>query len=141
MPAIAVCNVTQNYGAPGDLRRVMALENISFTVERGEFVTLLGPSGCGKSTLLNVIGGLVEPSQGTVLIDDSPVTKPMPEHMAYVFQESTLFPWYTVEENFALLFRYRGVPRPEWKSRTTEALAAVGMQAFAAHYPKQLSVG
>ncbi|MDE2477002.1 MAG: ABC transporter ATP-binding protein, partial [Alphaproteobacteria bacterium] len=47
----------------------------------------------------------------------------------------------TVEENFALLFRYRGVPRPEWKSRTTEALAAVGMQAFAAHYPKQLSVG
>lgn len=141
MPAIAVRNVTQNYGAPGDLRRVMALENISFTVERGEFVTLLGPSGCGKSTLLNIIGGLVEPSQGAVLIDDSPVTKPMPEHMAYVFQESTLFPWYTVEENFALLFRYRGVPRPEWKSRTAEALAAVGMQAFAAHYPKQLSVG
>lgn len=141
MPAIAVRNVTQNYGAPGDLRRVMALENISFTVERGEFVTLLGPSGCGKSTLLNIIGGLVESSQGAVLIDDSPVTKPMPEHMAYVFQESTLFPWYTVEENFALLFRYRAVPRPEWKSRTAEALAAVGMQAFAAHYPKQLSVG
>ena len=133
--------MTQNYGAPGDLRRVLALDNISFAVERGEFVTLLGPSGCGKSTLLNIIGGLVQPTQGAVLVDDSPVTKPMPEHIAYVFQESTLFPWYTVEENFALLFRYRDVARSEWKSRTAEALAAVGMQAFAAHYPKQLSVG
>ena len=133
--------MTQNYGAPGDLRRVLALDNISFAVERGEFVTLLGPSGCGKSTLLNIIGGLVQPTQGAVIVDDSPVTKPMPEHIAYVFQESTLFPWYTVEENFALLFRYRDVTRSEWKSRTAEALAAVGMQAFAAHYPKQLSVG
>ncbi|HEX5278979.1 MAG TPA: ABC transporter ATP-binding protein [Micropepsaceae bacterium] len=141
MPAIAVRNVTQNYGAPGDVRRVVALENISFAVERGEFVTLLGPSGCGKSTLLNIIGGLVQPTQGAVLVDGSPVSKPMPEHVAYVFQESTLFPWYTVEENFAILFRYRDVARSGWKSRTAEALAAVGMQAFAAHYPKQLSVG
>lgn len=141
MPAIAVCNVTHTYGAPGDSRRVAALENVSFAVERGEFVTLLGPSGCGKSTLLNIIGGLAEPTGGAVLVDNAAVKKPLPDRIAYVFQESTLFPWYTVEENFALLFRYRGIPGSEWKSRTMEALTPVGMQEFAAHYPKQLSVG
>jgi NitT/TauT family transport system ATP-binding protein len=139
--AISVRNITQTFGAPGDARSLVALDDVSFEVAQGEFVTLLGPSGCGKSTLLNIIGGLLEPSAGSVQVDDAPVRKPLPARIAYVFQESTLFPWYTVEENFAISLRYRGVPRGEWKSRTLAALLSVGMQDFAAHYPKQLSIG
>jgi NitT/TauT family transport system ATP-binding protein len=139
--AISVRNITQAYAAPGDARRLSALKDVSFDVAKGEFVTLLGPSGCGKSTLLNIIGGLLQPSEGSVQVHDTPVRKPLPGQIAYVFQESTLFPWYTVEENFAINFRYRGVPRVEWKSRTLAALGSVGMQEFGAHYPKQLSIG
>jgi NitT/TauT family transport system ATP-binding protein len=65
----------------------------------------------------------------------------MPDRLAFVFQESTLFPWYTVSENFAIAFKYRGVARREWRDRTMDALASVGMAEFSRHYPNQLSVG
>ncbi len=120
---------------------MVALDNVSFEVTAGEFITLLGPSGCGKSTLLNIIGGLLEPSEGSVEVHETVVRKPLPDQIAYVFQENTLFPWYTVEENFAIGFRYRAVPRAEWKTRTLAALSSVGMQDFAAHFPNQLSIG
>jgi NitT/TauT family transport system ATP-binding protein len=139
--AISVRNITQAYGAAGDPRRVLALVDVSFEVAAGEFVTLLGPSGCGKSTLLNIIGGLLEPSEGSVQVHETPVRKPLPDQIAYVFQENTLFPWYTVEENFAISFRYRSVPRADWKARTLAALTSVSMQDFIAHYPNQLSIG
>ena len=141
MVAISVRSVTHVFGAPGDARRVQALHDVSLEIATGEFVTLLGPSGCGKSTLLNILGGLISPTEGSVRVLDAAVRKPLPAQIAYVFQESTLLPWYTVEENFAINFRYRGVPRSEWKARTLAALASVGMQEFAAHYPKQLSIG
>ncbi len=141
MAAISVRSVSHAFGAPGSAERVAALQNVSFDVASGEFVTLLGPSGCGKSTLLNMVGGLLNPSEGSIDVDGTPVRQPLPDSIAYVFQESTLFPWYTVEENFAIQFRYRGVPRSEWRSRTRTALTSVGMQDFAGHYPKQLSVG
>jgi NitT/TauT family transport system ATP-binding protein len=120
---------------------VLALGDISLTIARGEFLTLLGPSGCGKSTLLNIVGGLIEPTQGTVTVHDTVVRGPLPDRIAFVFQESTLFPWYTVAENFGVAFKYRGVARVEWKDRTMKALSSVGMETFADHYPSQLSVG
>jgi NitT/TauT family transport system ATP-binding protein len=139
--AISVRNITHGFGAPADKGRILALQNLSLEVAEGEFVTLLGPSGCGKSTLLNMIGGLLQAAEGSVDVHGIPVREPMPDRIAYVFQESTLFPWYTVEENFAIQFRYRGVPRSEWESRTVAALSSVGMQDFARVYPKHLSVG
>ncbi len=141
MAAISVRAVSHSFGLPGKQNRIAALKNVSFDVAPGEFVTILGPSGCGKSTLLNMVGGLLSPSEGAVQVDGTPVLQPLPERIAYVFQESTLFPWYTVEENFAILLRCRDVPRSEWRTRTLAALTSVGMQDFAGHYPKQLSVG
>ena len=139
--AISVRNVTQRYGEPGARSSVLALGDISLTIARGEFLTLLGPSGCGKSTLLNIVGGLIEPTQGTVTVHDTVVRGPLPDRIAFVFQESTLFPWYTVAENFGVAFKYRGVARDQWKDRTMKALSSVGMETFADHYPSQLSVG
>jgi ABC-type nitrate/sulfonate/bicarbonate transport system ATPase subunit len=140
-PAISVRNVTQRFGEPQSPQAVLAVENVSFDVARGEFISLLGPSGCGKSTLLNIIGGLVEPTEGTVTVDDVVVRGPLPKKLAFVFQESTLFPWYTVAENFAVAFKYQDIPRSEWRDRTVKALSPVGMTEFIGHYPDQLSVG
>jgi NitT/TauT family transport system ATP-binding protein len=139
--AISIRDVTQRYGDPGSAQSVLALDAVSLNIKRGEFLCLLGPSGCGKSTLLNIVGGLVTPSEGTVLVDDSVVRGPRPDRMAFVFQESTLFPWYTVGENFSIAFKYRGIARSEWRDRAMIALKSVGMADFIVHYPGQLSIG
>ena len=120
-------------------QRVSALESVSLEVRKGEFVCLLGPSGCGKSTLLGIIGGLVEPSTGTIAIDGKTMRGPQPRDVAYVFQESTLLPWYTVLENFRIALKLHGVG--DWHDRAMTALKSVGMELFATHYPNQLSVG
>jgi NitT/TauT family transport system ATP-binding protein len=139
--AICVRNVTQRYGETGAPGTVLALDTVSLDIRRGEFLCLLGPSGCGKSTLLNIIGGLNKPTEGTVLMDDTIVRGPLPDRMAFVFQESTLFPWYTVAENFGVAFKYRGIAAAEWRDRTIAALKSVGMADFIDHYPEQLSIG
>jgi len=139
--AISVRNVTQRYGEPGAPHTVLALDNVSIDIRRGEFLSLLGPSGCGKSTLLNIIGGLIEPTEGTVTVHDAMVRGPLPDKVAFVFQESTLFPWYNVAENFGINFKYRGVARSQWRDRTLMALKSVGMADFIDHYPNQLSIG
>ena len=140
--AISVRNVTQRYGDAASPQSVLALDNVSFDVRRGEFVSLLGPSGCGKSTLLNIIGGLVMPTGGEVRVGGRPVHgEPLPHDVAFVFQESTLFPWYTIIENFRLALKFQGAAKAEWKCRAMAALETVGMASFAQHYPAQLSVG
>jgi NitT/TauT family transport system ATP-binding protein len=139
--AIALSHVTQRYGEAGSPQSVLALDDVSLDIARGEFLTLLGPSGCGKSTLLNIAGGLAAPSHGSVSVDGESMTKPCPKKIAFVFQESTLFPWYTLAENFAAGFKYLGIAKAEWRVRTLEALKSVGMDGFADHYPNQLSVG
>jgi NitT/TauT family transport system ATP-binding protein len=140
--AISIKNVTQRFGDEGSSESVLALDNISLDIRKGEFVCLLGPSGCGKSTLLNVVGGLFRPSSGSVTVDGRLVDgKPHPDKIAFVFQESTLFPWYTVIENFHIALKFQGIPKSEWDDRAMTALKAVGMASFARHYPDQLSVG
>src|SRR5262249_8868120 len=138
--AITMRNVTQRYGDPGSPQSVLALDNVSLDVRRGEFVCLLGPSGCGKSTLLNIVGGLVMPTRGDIVVNGQPVHgQPLPRHVAFVFQESTLFPWYTILENFRIALKFQGVASAEWNSRAMTALESVGMASFAQHYPTQLS--
>jgi len=138
---ISLHGVTQRYGDAGAPTAVLALDNVSLDIARGEFLTLLGPSGCGKSTLLNIIGGLTVPSEGAVSVAGAAVRAPQPDKISFVFQESTLFPWYSVAENFGVAFKYQGVARAEWRERTMNALKSVGMDGFADHYPNQLSVG
>ena len=139
--AISVRGLTQRFGDPSDPRAVLAVDNVSLEIARGEFLCLLGPSGCGKSTLLNVIGGLLKPTEGNVLVEGAVVDGPRPHKIAFVFQESTLFPWYTVAENFGVAFKYQGVAASEWRERTLAALKSVGMTGFVDHYPNQLSIG
>jgi NitT/TauT family transport system ATP-binding protein len=139
--AISIRNVTQRYGDPGAQHAVLALDNVSLEIAKGEFLTLLGPSGCGKSTLLNIVGGLMAPTEGRVVVAGTVVRAPLPREVSFIFQESTLFPWYTIAENFGIGFKYQGLARSEWQDRTMKALASVGMTSFAHHYPGQLSVG
>jgi NitT/TauT family transport system ATP-binding protein len=139
--AIRVRVVTHQIGEEGEARHVRALLNTSIDVVRGELLCLIGPSGCGKSTLLNAIGGLMQPTSGTVEVSGKPVRGPMPGDIAYVFQENALFPWNTVFENIMLGMLFQGVPRAEREDRARRSLEAVGLTEFAQHYPSQLSGG
>jgi NitT/TauT family transport system ATP-binding protein len=139
--AINVTAVSQVFGEPGDPQRVVALEETTLSVARGELLCLIGPSGCGKSSLLNIIGGLSRQTSGEVTIDGEPVTRPLPQKVAFVFQESTLFPWKTVIDNVKTGLAFQGVPQTERDGRAEEALAAVGLLDFSKHYPRQLSGG
>ena len=138
--SISVRNVTQRFTAYNSSNEVVALTDVSLDVRAGEFCCLLGPSGCGKSTLLNIIGGLNAPTAGTVKVGETTITGPLPSQVAFVFQESTLFPWYTMLENFKVSNEFQG-GKGEWKDRAMAALRSVGMENFANHYPNQLSVG
>jgi NitT/TauT family transport system ATP-binding protein len=140
-PAIVVDHVSMEFPGRDPSQRVLALDDVSVDIRKGEFVCLLGPSGCGKSTLLNIIGGMLTQTSGTVTVNGAPVTSPRPDEIAYVFQESTLFPWFTVLENFRLALKFRGIEEANWRDRAMQSLTAVGMEQFASHYPKQLSVG
>lgn len=133
--AIKIKDLWKVYGE--DDRQVVALQDINFEVEAGEFLCIVGPSGCGKSTLLRILAGLDTQTAGSVdvSLDGWAVGNAM------VFQESGLFPWMTVEENVGFGLETRGVPKSERAERVAEALGLVGLSRFAKHYPHQLSGG
>jgi len=139
--AIRVRGVSHRFGEEGEQRFVRALADTSLDVARGELMCLIGPSGCGKSTLLNVIGGLMAPSSGGVEVLGKAVAGPLPHDIAFVFQESALFPWNTVIENIELGMTFQGVAKAARAERAGRALEAVGLGEFAQHYPAQLSGG
>ena len=120
---------------------VEALRDVSLFVTEGEFCTIIGPSGCGKSTLLGMLGGLIAPDAGRVLIGGKPVTGPDPRAVATVFQDPGLFPWRTVVENIELGLELQGVDRQTRRRTATELLGPLGLRDFAAKYPRELSGG
>jgi NitT/TauT family transport system ATP-binding protein len=120
-----------------------ALAGLELTIFPGEFVSLLGPSGCGKSTLLKIIAGLAAPTSGTIDWPQSTYSadgSPEPA-LGFVFQEPTLLPWRTAADNVYLPLLLAGVGKKEGRERVAEALAQVGLSAFADRYPRQLSGG
>jgi NitT/TauT family transport system ATP-binding protein len=121
---------------------VKALGNISFSVERSEFVSIVGPSGCGKTTLLRSIAGLQAPTSGTVTLEGKTVTRP-PESMAVVFQDyrSSLMPWLTVRKNIMLPLRHKKLSKVERGDLIEQSAHSVGLTDFLDHYPWQLSGG
>ncbi len=139
--AIRIKGVSHQFGEEGERQYVRALSDTSLDIARGELLCLIGPSGCGKSTLLNVIGGLMTPTCGSVDVAGKPVRGPLPHDIAFVFQESALFPWNTVIENVRLGMLFQGVPKTEHETRARRSLEAVGLADFADHYPGQLSGG
>ena len=121
----------------------VAVKDLSFSVTRGEFLTLLGPSGCGKTTTLRSIAGFVTPIRGRILIDERDIgfLPPHRRNIGVVFQSYALFPHLTARENVAFGLRMRRVAGPERRLRATEALEMVGLGMLADRYPGQLSGG
>jgi NitT/TauT family transport system ATP-binding protein len=120
---------------------VDALRRVSLSVGAGEFCTLIGPSGCGKSTLLGMLGGLVRPDAGRVLVDGRPVDGPDPRRAATVFQDAGLFPWRTTLQNIEFGLELQGVPRDRRRAVATGLLGPLGLREFAGKYPRELSGG
>jgi len=135
-PAIEVLSAEKIYS-----NGTRALLPVNLTIHQGEFVTLLGPSGCGKSTLLKMVAGLTEPSDGKLVLwrRDSRESAQVP--LSFVFQEATLMPWSTVQNNVRLPLDLAGVPRAEANTRVAEALELVGLGKFARVLPRELSGG
>lgn len=131
---LIVQNVGHAYGA------VSALDGIDFTVHEGEILALIGPSGCGKSTLLGIMGGILQPTQGRVLMR-GPIPAGSLNPFTYVFQDFALLPWRSVEGNVALALEHHGLPASERARRIEEALTRMGLSEFRAAFPKQLSGG
>ncbi len=120
-----------------------ALGPVDFSVEKGELFTLLGPSGCGKTTTLHIIAGLVEPSEGRLVMEGRDITalEPPQRDMGLVFQNYALFPHKTVFDNVAFGLRMRKVPREEIRQRVARVLDVVGLPGVEGRYPHQLSGG
>ena len=120
----------------------IALKNVNLTIRKGEFVSLIGHSGCGKSTLLNIVAGLDLPSEGTVVLAGTMVTKPGPDRMV-VFQNYSLLPWLTVRENIALAVDevLADQSKAQRQAVIDEHIALVGLQAAADKRPDELSGG
>jgi NitT/TauT family transport system ATP-binding protein len=137
-PLLKLDRITQKYG-PKE-RQFVAVQNVSLTVEEGEFVALLGPSGCGKSTLLRIIAGLSVPSAGRVLYRGEPLRGVNP-HATIVFQTFALFPWLTVQQNVEVALTARGVPQKIATPRALDLLDKVGLDGFETAYPRELSGG
>jgi len=120
----------------------VALRDMSLSIARGDFVSLLGPSGCGKSTALRMMAGLLQPSSGTIAWPgDRADTQDHAQGISFVFQEPTLMPWATVFDNVYLPLRMAGVPLARAAEQVQSALALVGLSRFAEVYPRELSGG
>lgn len=116
------------------------LDNISFQIEKEEFVIIIGPSGCGKTTLLKIIGGLISPSSGNITIKSNSLDMAIKKHtFGFVFQNSVLLPWRTVLENIELPLEIIGGQIPFEKSK--KLLELLELKEFGAYYPKALSGG
>jgi len=125
--------------AAGPMR---VIEDVSFEVSNGEFVSIIGPSGCGKTTLMNIVGGFVKPTTGRVLLDGRPVAAPGPDR-GVIFQEYGVFPWLTVRQNIEFGLRLEANRRPatERTAIANRYMGLMGLTDFADHFPKHLSGG
>ena len=135
-PAIEVLSAEKIYS-----NGTRALLPVNLTINQGEFITLLGPSGCGKSTLLKMVAGLVEPSDGKLMLWRRDSREKAQHPLSFVFQEATLMPWSSVRNNVRLPLDLAGVPRAEGNTRVSEVLELVGLGKFADVLPRELSGG
>jgi len=134
---ITLSTLSKRYGA------AVAVDDVSFTVAAGEFVSLLGPSGSGKTTILMMVAGFVAPDRGSVALGSDDITRvpPYRRNIGMVHQSYALFPHMTVQRNVAFPLRMRGVARPEIAQRVAHALALVQLTGYETRLPAQLSGG
>ncbi|MFC5751610.1 ABC transporter ATP-binding protein [Actinomadura rugatobispora] len=138
---LAARNVSLTYGGLGGGRTVEALREVNIEVPKGQFVALVGASGCGKTSLLNMFAGLVEPTEGEVVIDEQPVRGPS-NKTSYMFARDGLLPWRRVHKNVELGLEARtSLSRAERLASSRKMLELVGLADFEKVYPRQLSHG
>jgi NitT/TauT family transport system ATP-binding protein len=135
---MAIRHLSKTYLSRG--QQTIALDEIDFSVDESEFVSIVGPSGCGKSTLLKIMGGLPEGTTGKVELRGTPVVGPRRD-IGIVFQSPVLFPWRTVIDNVLLPIDVQGRGRPEFRSVARDLLGLVGLGGFENRYPWELSGG
>ncbi|MSQ54775.1 MAG: ABC transporter ATP-binding protein [Betaproteobacteria bacterium] len=137
---VDIDRLSKQYGEEGDAHFVHALDDVSFALEDGEFVSLLGPSGCGKTTLLHIVAGFEDATRGVVRVNGKPVSGPGADR-GMVFQDYALFPWMTVIQNVTFGMRIKNVPTAECERIAREHIALVGLAGFEHRFPHQLSGG
>ena len=136
--AVTMTGLTKTFAKGG----TTALQEIDLELQPGEFVSLIGPSGCGKSTLLRIIGDLVEPTRGTVLVGGKTAHQArLDRDYGMVFQEAVLYDWRTVAKNITLPLELAGWSRARRVERTKEMVDLVELSGFESHHPWQLSGG
>lgn len=146
-PIIELRNISKIYNA-GELA-VRAIDDVTLTIQEGEFTAIMGPSGSGKSSMLNIIGCLDRPSLGSYLLDGIEVSQMAEDDIAsvrnakigFVFQNFNLLPKLTAAQNVALPLIYAGVPAGERMARAEQALASVGLAGRVHHKPSEVSGG
>ena len=140
MHELDVRQLSKTYGSGATA--VQAIDELTFTVDPGEFVCIVGPSGCGKTTLLKCISGLLRPSSGEAHLEGQPIDGP-PDRLALVFQDysRSLLPWMTVKGNVTLPLLAKRMKKAERTTLALDALSAVGLDGFADSHPWQLSGG
>jgi NitT/TauT family transport system ATP-binding protein len=138
---LTIENISKTYGLNDETTStVTALDEIELTVEEGEFVSIIGPTGCGKSTLFEIIGGLVEPTEGQITIEDTVIDGP-DTRIGMVFQDHSTFPWLSVIDNVAFGLKMNGVGKTERRESAKEMLDLVGLSGFENAQPPELSGG
>jgi NitT/TauT family transport system ATP-binding protein len=120
--------------------RFMAVDDVSLSIQEGEFVVIVGPSGCGKTTFMNTFAGLVRPAKGRVLMEGEEITGPSAER-GVVFQQFALFPWKTVYENIEFGLKYRSIPKKERDEIVRKYVRLVKLEGFENSFPHELSGG
>ena len=119
---------------------IEALDDVSLSVEQGEFLTILGPSGCGKSTLLRIMAGLLAPTGGAVYLDERRLTSPT-RKIAFVFQSASLLPWRSVARNITLPLEVAGASSEQIEEGARQMIRLVGLTGFESALPRHLSGG
>lgn len=138
MDVLKVKNIEQKYQAENG--EITAIKDISFTVRKGEFVSIVGPSGCGKSTLLSIISGLLKPTGGEVYVNGERIDG-ITSHIGYMLQKDNLLDWRTIYKNVLLGLEIRNLKTHENVARAESLLKTYGLYEFRDKYPSQLSGG
>ena len=135
---LEVKKISKNHKHGEKINRV--IEEVSFNIKRGDFVSFVGQSGCGKTTLLKLISGILKVDSGEIFVDDKKVTKP-DKNVGMVFQDFSLFPWLTVKENIEFGLKISNINDKERNKIIEHYLNITGLKEFSDTYPKSLSGG
>lgn len=138
MKLLTISDVSLTYHSKKS--ETLALDHLSFEVNSGEFVSIVGPSGCGKTTILSLISGLIKPTSGEIVVDNTKVTKPIGK-VGYMFQRDNLFEWLTIKKNVLLGLEVMHKKSKETTLYAEELLNKYGLAEFSSHYPSELSGG